>query len=395
MRRKTVVVAAAIVSLVASLAFTFGCKNGGGSQNGPGGSGGGNQTGEIVIGHYASMTGDTAHFGQDTDKAVRLAVEEVNAQGGIKGRRVKLVTLDTRGDATEAANAVTRLIDVEHVSAIIGEVASTLSLAGGRVAQRRGIPMVSPSSTNPAVTAIGNNVFRVCFIDPFQGTVMAKFARENLRLTKVAIIKDVRSDYSIGLAENFRRAFTQRGGQVVAEQSYSAGDTDFSAQLTAIRDSGAEAIFVPGYYGEVGAIAVTKQRLGINVPLLGGDGWDAPDLFRIGGAALEGSFYSNHFAPDAASDRARRFISAFQRRFGSEPTGLGALGYDAAMVLFEAMRRAQSVTPATIREGLTATRNFEGVTGRITINAQRDADKSAVVLRIRGGRAVYETTVQP
>lgn len=395
MRRRNAIVAAAIVSVIASFIATLGCKNGAGSQGGSGGQTGGNDTGEIVIGHYASMTGDTAHFGQDTDKAVRLAVEETNAAGGIKGRRIKLVTLDTRGDATEAANAVTRLIDVEHVSAIIGEVASTLSLAGGRVAQRRGIPMVSPSSTNPAVTAIGNNIFRVCFIDPFQGTVMAKFARENLRLTKVAIIKDVRSDYSIGLAENFRRAFTQRGGQIAGEQSYSAGDTDFSAQITAIRDSGAEAIFVPGYYGEVAAIARTKQRLGLTIPLLGGDGWDAPDLFRIGGDSLEGSFYSNHFAPDAASDRARRFIAAFQRRFNVGPTGLGALGYDAAMVLFDAMRRAGTITPATIRAGLAQTRNFDGVTGRITINGQRDADKSAVVLRIRGGAAVYETTIQP
>lgn len=391
MRRRFVL--AVLVSIVTAGAAVLGCKNGDGQSGSSGSSGGG--TGDIVVGHYASMTGDTAHFGQDTDKAVRLAVEEANAQGGIKGRHIKLVTLDTRGDATEAANAVTRLIDVEHATALLGEVASTLSLAGGRVAQRRGIPMISPSSTNPAVTAIGSNVFRVCFIDPFQGTVMAKFARENLHLTRVAIIKDVRNDYSIGLADNFRRAFTQRGGQIVGEQSYSAGDTDFSAQLTAIRDSGAEAIFVPGYYAEVGAIARTKQRLGINVPLLGGDGWDAPDLFRIGGDALDGSFYSNHFAPDAASDRARRFIQAFQRKYGSEPTGLGALGYDAALVLFDAMRRAPQLTPAAIRTAIAGTRNFEGVTGRITINAQRDADKSAVVLRIRGGHAVYETTIQP
>lgn len=352
-------------------------------------------TGDLVIGHYASMSGGTAHYGQDTDKAVRMVVNETNTAGGIKGRKIKLVTLDTRGDSAEAANAVTRLIDVEKTVAIVGEVASSLSLSGGRVAQRRGVPMITPSSTNPKVTEIGDHIFRVCFLDPFQGKVMAKFARENLKLERVAIIKDVKNDYSIGLASAFKSEFEAVGGKIVTEQSYSQGDTDFSAQLTAIRGTDTQAIFVPGYYAEVGAIAQTAKRLDVKLPLLGGDGWDAPDLFKIGGDALEGSYFSNHFALDTASPKAKTFVAAFTKEYGHAPTGLGALGYDAAAVLVDALSRATALTPAGIRDALAATKDFEGVTGKITIDENRNASKSAVVLKIEGGNAKFEATVAP
>lgn len=366
------------------------CKKSGGS-----GSSAGAGSDEVVVGHYASMTGNTAHFGQDTDKAIRLAVDEVNAAGGVNGKKLKVVTLDTRGDSAEAANAVTRLIDVEKSAAILGEVASSLSLAGGRVAQRRKIPMVSPSSTNPKVTEVGDFVFRVCFLDPFQGKVMAKFAKENLKVEKVAILKDVKNDYSIGLADAFKSSFEGMGGKVVAEQSYSQGDTDFSAQVTAIKGTDAQAIFVPGYYSEVGSIARTADRLGLKVPLLGGDGWDAPDLFKIGGDALNGSYFSNHFAPDVATPKAKKFVEDFKAKYGQEPTGLGALGYDAAAVLADAMKRAGNFQPQAIRDALAATKGFDGVTGAITIDPERNAQKSAVVLKIDGGKAKYAATIQP
>lgn len=353
------------------------------------------QPGEIVIGHYAAMTGSIAHFGQDTDKAVRLALDEVNQKGGVKGRKLKLVTLDDRGDSAEAANAVSRLIDVEKVVALLGEVASSLSLAGGRVAQRRQIPMVSPSSTNPKVTEVGDYIFRVCFLDPFQGLVMAKFARENLKFSRVAIIKDVRNDYSIGLAEAFKKSFVGLGGTINVEQSYSAGDTDFSAQVTAVRAGNPEAMFVPGYYAEVGAIAKTAQRLGLKVPLMGGDGWDAPDLFKIGGDALDGSYFSNHFAPDMATPKAKKFVADFTKKYGEPPTGLGALGYDALMVLVEAMNQAATITPKAIRDELARVKDVAGVTGNITIDAGRNAKKSAVVLKISGGAAKFEAMMAP
>lgn len=372
-----------------------GCKDpkpeGGAGAQAPGAG----SSGEIVLGHYASLTGNTAHFGQDTDKAIRLAVEQQNAAGGVLGRKIRLVTLDDRGDSAEAANAVSRLIDVEKVHALIGEVASSLSLAGGRVAQRRKVPMVSPSSTNPKVTQVGDYIFRVCFLDPFQGKVMADFARDTLKFERVAILKDVKNDYSIGLAGAFHGAFTARGGQIVSEQSFSAGDTDFSAQLTAIKAADVQGIYVPGYYAEVGAIARTAQRLGLKVPLMGGDGWDAPDLYEIGGDALNGSFFSNHFAPDAASDKARAFVAAFTAKYGQAPTGLGALGYDAAIVLFDAIRRAGKTDPKSIRDALAATKNFEAVSGTISINENRDAEKSAVILAIEDGKAKYRATVAP
>ena len=385
-----------LLALAASalLCVPAGCKKSS-SKEGPSGAEAAEPKGDIVVGHFASMTGNTAHFGQDTDKAIRLAVDEVNAAGGLLGRKVKLVTLDDRGDSAEAANAVTRLIDVEKAVTLLGEVASSLSLAGGRVAQRRKVPMVSPSSTNPKVTEVGDYVFRVCFLDPFQGKVMATFARDTLKLDKVAILRDVRNDYSIGLADAFKTAFTAAGGAIAVEQSYSAGDTDFSAQLTAIKASKAQALYVPGYYAEVGAIARTKERLGVEIPMLGGDGWDAPDLFKIGGSALDGSYFSNHFAPDVATPKAKKFVADFKAKYGVEPTGLGALGYDAAGVLFAAMRTAGSTAPAAVRDALAKTKDFEGVTGKITIDARRNAEKSAVVIKIENGKAKYESTVKP
>jgi len=370
------------------------CKKSGGDAPSGAGSAAAEKK-EIVVGHFASMTGNTAHFGQDTDKAIRLAVDEANAAGGVLKLPLRVVTLDDRGDSAEAANAVSRLIDVDHASALLGEVASSLSLAGGRVAQRRQIPMISPSSTNPKVTEVGPYIFRVCFLDPFQGSVMATFARQNLKLDSVAILKDVKNDYSIGLAEAFKVAYSKLGGVIAAEQSYSAGDTDFSAQVTAIKSTKAQALYVPGYYAEVGAIARTAARLDLKVPLLGGDGWDAPDLFKIGGNALEGSYFSNHFALDVATPKAQKFVADFTKKYGQAPTGLGALGYDAAAVLIDAIRRAGKTEPAALRDAIAATKGFEGVSGTITIDAQRNAEKSAVVIKITGGQGKYETTVAP
>lgn len=385
--RRSLFIAATSVALFG----VAGCK---GSSAGTGSGLSGGQT-EIVLGHYASMTGSTAHFGQDTDKAIRMAVDEANAAGGVLGKKIKVVTLDTRGDSAEAANAVTRLIDVEKSTAILGEVASSLSLAGGRVAQRRKIPMVSPSSTNPKVTEVGDYIFRVCFLDPFQGKAMAKFAKETLKVERVAILKDIKNDYSIGLADAFKESFEKMGGKIIAEQSYGQGDTDFSAQVTAIKNTEAQAIFVPGYYAEVGSIARTAERLGVKLPLLGGDGWDAPDLFKIGGDAINGSYFSNHFAPDAATPKAQKFVADFKTKYGMEPTGLGALGYDAAAVLVDAIKRAGKTDTDAIRAAISDTKNFEGVTGTITIDPQRNAQKSAVVLKIEGGKAKFAATVQP
>lgn len=352
-------------------------------------------TGDIVIGAYLSMTGSTADFGIKTKQGAELAVAEANEAGGINGRKLRLVVLDNQGRADEAASAVTRLIDVEKAVAIMGEVASTLSLQGGRICQQRGIPMVSPSSTNEQVTRIGDNIFRVCFIDPFQGYVMAKFTAENLKLTKVAILKDNRSDYSIGLAKSFAEQFKKLGGTVVLEESYQAGETDFSAQLTKIKATNPEGLYIPGYYSEVGNIARQARRLGVTATLLGGDGWDSPQLGNIGGADIVGAYYSNHFAPDNPSPRAKQFIEAYKGKYNETPSGLGALGYDATAVIINAMKQAKEISPAAIREALVATKDFDAVTGKLNFDANRDTVKPAVVLKVTEKGDVFEAQIDP
>jgi branched-chain amino acid transport system substrate-binding protein len=342
----------------------------------------------IVIGAYLSMTGAEAEFGISTRNGIQLAVDQINAEGGLLGQQLRLVVEDDRGDSTEAASAVTRLIDREGASVIIGEVASSLSLSGGRVAQRRRVPMVSPSSTNEDVTRVGDYIFRVCFIDPFQGAVMARFARElqldGAPIQRVAIFRDEASAYSTGLARSFRETFTRLGGEIVDEQSYRKGDTHFSAQLSAMIAKGPQAMFVPGYYTEVALIAREARAAGFTGPMLGGDGWDAPALYRNDDDKLVGSYFSEGFAPDhPTTDVGRRFVEAYSARYHSEANGLAALGYDAMIVVADAIRRANSKEGPAIRDALAATRNVEGATGRISIDAERNAVKGAVILEVR------------
>lgn len=365
----------------AALAGNLGCKKKG---NG------------ITIGLYLSLTGDKADFGISTRNGVQLALDALNASGGLLGQQVRVVAEDTRGDSNEAASAVTRLIDREGVCGIIGEVASSLSLAGGRICQRRGIPMISPSSTNPAVTQVGDNIFRVCFLDPFQGEVMARFAKNSLHVSRVAIFKDQGSAYSTGLADAFRAAFTRLGGTIVDEQSYRASDTHFSAQISSMLGRQPEALFVPGYYTEVALIAREVRGAGFNGRMMGGDGWSSNSLVQRDDDKLVGDFYSEGFAPEGATTPvAQRFVQKYREKYHNEPNGLAALGYDAALVMFDAIRRANSAEPARIKTAIAATRGLEGATGVITLNAQRDAVKSAVILEVRENAIRYRETVNP
>lgn len=349
----------------------------------------------LKLGEVGSMTGSEATFGISTHRGIELAVKEQNAAGGVKGKKIELFSLDDQGKPEEAATAVTKLITQNKVAAILGEVASSRSLAMAPVAQRSRIPMITPSSTNPKVTELGDFIFRVCFIDPFQGTVMARFARENLKVTKVAILRDVKNDYSVGLADIFKEKFTQMGGQIVVDQSYSAGDIDFKSQLTAIRTQKPEAIFVPGYYTEVGLVARQARELGVEVPLLGGDGWDSPKLVEIGGKAINNTFFSNHYSSEDKSPRVQSFIKKYKEAYNEIPDGLAAMGYDAAKVLFQAMATVPTLTNETVRDAIANTKDFPGVTGNITIDAQRNPLKSAVVLKVDKGQFKFVTTIQP
>jgi len=348
----------------------------------------------IKIGEYACLTGETASFGTASHQGSQMAIDDANAKGGILGKKLKLITEDDQSKPGEAATAVRKLISREHVVALIGEMVSSRSLEAGPIAQQNKIPMVSGSS-NPNVTKIGNYVFRVCFVDSFQGTVMGKFALDSLKKTRIAVLTDVRQDYSVGLAQSFKEYFTKNGGTVVAEQSYSSGDQDFNAQLTSIKAANPEAIFVPGYYNEVGLIALQARALGITVPLMGGDGWDSPTLTQIGGAAMEGNFFTNHFSTEDQSPIIQDFIREFEARYNRDPDALAALGYDAAKVLLDAMVRAGSTDPAKVRDALATTKDFQGVTGKITIDENRNANKSVVMLTIKDKGFHYVETIAP
>ena len=355
----------------------------------------GQEATEIVIGEYGSLTGTTATFGISTKNGIDMAIEEINRNGGLLGKQVRVIVEDDQGKPEEAQTVVTKLITSDQVVAVLGEVASSRSLAAAPVAQSNGIPMISPSSTNPKVTEIGDYIFRVCFIDPFQGLVMAKFATNTLMVKNAAILRDIKNDYSVGLADVFIQNFKEMGGTIVADESYSEGDTDFSAQLTSLKAQNPEIIFVPGYYTEVGLIARQAKRLGINAPLLGGDGWDSPRLIEIGGEALNGSFFSNHYSQDDPSPQIQKFVADYKAKYNETPDALAGLGYDSAAVLFDAIKRANSLEGAKIRDALAQTKDFPGVTGKITIDAQRNAVKPAVVLEVKDGKLAYRETITP
>ena len=359
---------------------------------------------EILIGHYGSLTGATATFGQSAQKGIEMAVDAINVSGGVLGKKLKVIVEDDQGKPEEAQTVVTKLINKDRVVALLGEIASSNSLAAAPVAQSSRIPMISPGSTNPKVTSVGDYIFRVCFIDPFQGQVMAKFAANTLKVKKVAVLRDIKSDYSVGLANFFVEGFKGLGGEILSDESYSQGDKDFTAQLTALKGKNPEAIFVPGYYTEVGLIARQARKLGITVPLLGGDGWDSSKLWEIGGAALNGCFYSNHYSVDDPSPILQKFVADYKARYGktsdSIPDAMAALGYDATLVLADAMKRAQSSKPDSIRMALAQTKGFMGVTGNTTLDENRNAVKPAVVLEVivdekGNGRNKFKESVSP
>lgn len=350
---------------------------------------------EIPIGEYGSLSGDTAEFGVSTHNGIVLAIEQANANGGVLGKKIRLCTEDDRSDAAEAVTAVSKLITQNGVVAVLGEVASSRSIAAAPVCQTNHIPMISPSSTNVNVTKVGDYIFRVCFTDPFQGSVMAKFARNTLKLNRVAVLKDIRQDYSVGLSDSFIATFRKMGGTIVALASFSGGDTDFRPQLTSIKAANPEAIYIPAYYQAVGLIARQARELGITVPLMGGDGWDAPGLVRIAGKAVEGCYFSNHYSVDSNNPTSKAFVQAYEKRFGEKPNALAAMGYDAANVLIDALRRARTTEGPRLRDAIAATKSFPGVTGTITIGPDRNAVKPAVVLQVRSGKFVLVQTVPP
>ncbi|MEI6107405.1 MAG: ABC transporter substrate-binding protein [Opitutae bacterium] len=349
----------------------------------------------VRIGFFMSITGRDASFGEVSLRGARLAVDELNAAGGVLGRPVELMVEDNRSVAGESATAAKKLIARDQVVALIGECSSARTLEAAPVAQAAGIPLITPAATSAKVTQVGDAVFRVCFIDSFQGDVIATFARRRLGLKRAALLIDSTAPYSVGLAEYFEKTFIALGGEVVATQKYSGAETDFHAQLTAIRAARPDAIFLPGYYVAAGLVARQAKQLGISATLLGGDGFEAPQLLEIGGDALEGAYYSTHFAMENTGAGSRHFVAAYRQRHGTVPNGLAALTFDAVKLVADAITRAGTTERAALRRTLAATRDFPGVTGKTTINPSRDADKEAAIITVKSGRLAFVETIRP
>lgn len=384
--------------LVAAIALPLGCAK---------------RSNEIPVGVYGSLTGTTATFGISTKNGTELFVDNFNNAGGIAGTKIRTFVEDDRSLPEEAATAVTKLIDQNGVIAVLGEVASSRSMAAAPNCQQAGVPMISPSSTNPKVTEYGDYIFRVCFIDPFQGQMIAKFAKTTLNFNRAAILRDAKNDYSVGLANYFAQAYQAIGGTIVADAAYAEGDQDFKAQLTKIKAKNPQFIMVPGYYTEVGLIARQARELGITAPLLGGDGWVSDKLLEIAEDALNGSYFVNHFYEGDPNPLVQKFVADYQQRYNAKPDGLAALAYDAAGVLTAALQKlhdedpkafetlkgprndAQKAARAKLRDLIAATKDYPGVAGRVTLDAKRNAVKPAVFIGIQDRQYKFVATVEP
>ncbi len=350
----------------------------------------------IKIGHYASLTGKEAAFGNATSKGIRLAIEELNAKGGVLGRKFEYLVEDIQSKPGESATAVKKLISRDKVAAVLGANASLNSLEAAPICQNAHVPMMAISSTNPKVTEIGDYIFRICFIDPFQGAVLAKFARTSLHAQRLALMTAVNSPYSVGLSDVLKKDFAARGGTVAAEQKYSEGDKDFRAQLTAIRATKPDVIAITGFYTECALACIQARELGLDVPVIGGDGLEAPELITLGGKAVENVYYSTYFSAENDAPEVRSFVERYKARWdGQVPEGVSALGYDAMYLIADAITRTGTTDGPKLRNAIAATKDFAGVTGHTAIDQHRNSAKSAVMIVVRDGHTRFFEAVTP
>jgi branched-chain amino acid transport system substrate-binding protein len=333
----------------------------------------------IKIGHYASLTGKDAAFGNATSKGIRLAVEEINAKGGVLGRKIEYLVEDIQSKQGESATGVKKLISRDKVVAVIGANSSANSLEAAPICQNAKIPMMAISSTNPKVTEIGDYIFRICFIDPFQGAVLAKFAHGSLKAKRIALLTSVNSPYSVGLSSVLKERFAALGGEVVAEQKYAESDKDFRAQLTAIRAARPDVIAATGFYSEAALICIQARALGLEQPIIGGDGWEAPQLVTLGGKAVEGTYYSTYFSAENDAPEVQAFVKRYEKRWNGEMAeGVAALGYDAMYLIAAAITKIGGTD-----------------SGKTTIDEKRDSTKAAVMQTVRNGKITFFESVTP
>ncbi|MCL5290580.1 MAG: ABC transporter substrate-binding protein [Bacillota bacterium] len=388
--------AAILAAMVMLVALVAGC--GGGAKEEKKAA----DAAEIVIGGNFELSGNVATFGTAAANGAQLYFDEVNAAGGVLNKQIKFVSLDNKSDATEAANVATRMITQDKVVAILGATTSGDTLGFIQVAADNKIPVVTSSATNPDVTVDPNTkqvreyVFRACFIDPFQGTVMANFALKDLQAKTAVIYVDNNSPYSKGLAQFFKESFTKQGGQIVGEEAFVPEDQDFKATLTKIKGMNPDVVYCPGYYEQVGKIVKQAREVGITVPFLGGDGWDSPKLPEIAGpAALNNTFFSNHYSSEQDDPNVKAFVEKYKAKFGQVPDSMAALGYDAAILVVDAIKRSGDGSPEKIKDALKATKDVQAVTGKLSFDENHNPVKGAAILEMKDGKQVYKTYVNP
>lgn len=356
---------------------------------------------DIKIGGNFEMTGNIANFGNQTVNGIKLAFKEANASGGVLGKQINFIIADNKSEPSEATNAITKLITQDKVVAVLGPVSSSNVLATLQVAEDNKVPVLTATGTNPKITVDDNGkkrsyAFRSCFIDPFQGTVMANFAAKSLKAKTAAIYIDNSSDYSKGLSQFFEQSFIQNGGTIVAKEAFLQKDQDFKSTLTKLKALNPDVIFIPAYYEEVGKIVKQARELGITAPLIGTDGWDDPKLVEIAGpAALNNGYFSNHYSPQDTDPNVQKFVEAYKKEYGQEPSALAALGYDAGKMIIDAITRAGSADPAKIREALEQTKNLQVSTGIISLDPSHNPVKSAVVIEMKDGKQVFKEKINP
>ena len=346
------------------------------------------------VGLIIPLTDTQASFGVDALNGARLAVDEINAQGGVLDHPVNLVVKDTGSRTDQVASVVGELIDTDKVIALIGEITTDRTLVAAPLAQERGIPLITPSATNEKITAIGNYIFRACHTDAFQAAMMTKFAR-SLDVDKVAILFDGNNPYGTSLSDAFKVDFVRQGGLVVAEETYQAGDVDYATQLNAIKRKNPDVVFLPSYFAEAAVIIKQARQLGLEVPFLGTDGWDSNELLRFAGQAVNNCYFATHFSSEHLADKAKSFSEAYRAKFQAAPPTLAALTYDAVWLLADALRRGGSATSTALRDALAETTDFAGVTGTITFDQDRNPKKSGIILRVQDGKFTYLETVEP
>jgi branched-chain amino acid transport system substrate-binding protein len=351
--------------------------------------------GEIRIGAVSCLTGALSTFGVSSIQGAKLAIEEINATGGTLGQPIQLIVEDNGSKAGETATILRKFISQDKVVAVLGGLTSSSTMEGAPLAQAAKLPLLTPSATNIAVTQVGNYIFRSCFIDPFTGQMMARFALDRLQAKQAIVITDVKQDYSVGLTDAIRLYFSQNGAKILSALSYSSGDTDFRTQLTAVRMAHPEVVFLPGYYTEAALILLQARQLGIRCPFVGGEGWDSPTLVQVAGKAADGNYYTDHFSAADPDPKIQKFVQTYRAKYATLPDALAALWYDGARLLAQALQRAGSTDPGKVREALAATRDFDGVTGRISIDDNRNASKPGVILEIVNGEPKMVQQITP